>query len=69
MRILKQIPKELIPKEKTLSEGKTQIKILLKKEIAQIHHQNITPVIKITIQEVEILATEVDPQEVQIEEV
>ena len=71
----------LLPKQTTLIEEIHQIILLLKKEIAPtvlqnqtqitkvIQLQNLTPVIEVIIQEVVSLTVEVDPQEIQIEEV
>ena len=78
-----QKPTELIllPKQTTLIEGTHQLRLLQKKEIVPIllqnqtqitkviQLQNLTPVIEVIIQEVVSLTGEVDPQEIQIEEV
>ena len=78
-----QKPTELIllPKQTTLIEGTHQLRLLQKNEIVPIllqnqtqitkviQLQNLTPVIEVIIQEVVSLTGEVDPQEIQIEEV
>ena len=83
IQVQKKIPTELIllPKQTTLIEGIHQLRLLLKKEIVPIllqnqtqitkviQLQNLTPVIEVIIQEVVSLTAEVDPQEIQIEEV
>ena len=83
MQVLKQISTGLrpLPKQTTLIEEIHQLRLLQKKGIVPILLQNQTqikeviqllnliPAIRVIIQEAENPAVEVDPQEVQIEEV